>query len=304
MPCTVLIIDDSDSVRTSLKRVVEGMKGVEQVLLADNGLQGYRYLRENSVDLVLCDLNMPGIDGFKFLNLKNSNVEFNDIPVIMLTAQGDVNSKVRGLEVGASDYLVKPCDDAELVARVNVHLKVKQLQDQLRIKNNELEKLSRTDPLTAIANRRHFVETLTYEYHRAVRYRRPLSFIMIDIDYFKKVNDDYGHLAGDHTLVAVANALKCDLRKQDLLARYGGEEFALLLPETMNQEAITVAERCRRNVEANSIVFNEMRFTVTVSLGLSSVPNDETNDVDMIIKRADDALYEAKRSGRNRLVAI
>jgi two-component system, cell cycle response regulator len=302
MPFTVLIIDDSETIRSSLKRVVEGMKNVKQVILADNGLQGYKTLRENQVDLILCDLNMPGIDGFKFLNLKSSNQEFNDIPVIMLTAVSDTGSKVRGLEVGASDYLTKPCDETELIARVNVHLKIKQLQDQLRIKNNELEQLTRTDPLTSVANRRHFIETLTYEYHRSNRYSRPLSLIMLDIDFFKKVNDTYGHQAGDQTLVTVSDLFKRHLRMQDLVARYGGEEFALLLPETKSQDALAVANRCLKNVEECVIEYNELRFSVTVSMGLTSLPNDKISNVNELIKMADDALYEAKHSGRNRVV--
>jgi two-component system cell cycle response regulator len=299
---TVLIIDDSENVRVSLKRVVEGMAGIKKVLTANNGLQGYKLLRDNPVDLVLCDLNMPGIDGFKFLNLKSSSSEFDDIPVIMLTGQSDVNSKVRGLEVGASDYLVKPCDDAELVARVRVHLKVKLLQDQLRIKNAELEKLTRTDPLTGVSNRRYFLETLTNEYHRSLRYHRPLSFVMLDIDYFKKVNDTHGHQAGDQALIKVAKALIRELRMQDFVARYGGEEFAILLPETKDVDAVVAATRCRKSIEVTPIKHNDIRFSVTVSMGLSSLPNEKVDDVEALIKLADEALYEAKRTGRNRLV--
>ncbi|MBN1653873.1 MAG: diguanylate cyclase [Deltaproteobacteria bacterium] len=302
MPYKVLIIDDSENMRASLKKVVEGMKDVDEVLLADNGLQGYKVLRESSIDLVLCDLNMPGIDGFKFLNLKASNAEFSDIPVIMLTGQGDVSSKVRGLEVGASDYLIKPCDDAELIARVRVHLKLKELQDQLRMKNAELEELTRTDPLTGVANRRYFVETLSGEYHRSQRYQRPLSFIMLDIDHFKRVNDTYGHQAGDQTLIVVAKTLKRDLRMQDFIARYGGEEFALLLPETKSTDAAVAAERCRKNIEAALVVYKNFRFSITVSMGLASLPNDRVGDVEGLVKLADEALYTAKKTGRNRLV--
>lgn len=278
------------------------MPGIEKILIADNGLHGYKLLRENPIDLVLCDLNMPGIDGFKFLNLKGSSSEFDDIPVIMLTGQSDVNSKVRGLDVGASDYLVKPCDDAELVARVRVHLKVKHLQDQLRLSNAELERLTRTDPLTGVANRRYFLETLNNEYHRSLRYHRPLSFVMLDIDFFKKVNDTYGHQAGDRALVKVAKVLKRELRMQDFVARYGGEEFAILLPETKDIDAAVAATRCRKNIEVTPIVQNEIRFSVTVSMGLASLPNERVNDVESLIRLADEALYEAKRTGRNRMV--
>jgi len=299
---TVLIIDDSENVRVSLKKILESMTGIEKVLIADNGLQGYKLLRENPVDLILCDLNMPGIDGFKFLNLKGSNSEFDDVPVIMLTGQSDVSSKVRGLEVGASDYLVKPCDDAELVARVRVHLKVKHLQDQLRIKNAELEKLTRTDPLTGVANRRYLFETLTNEYHRSLRSHRPLRLVMLDIDFFKKVNDTQGHQAGDQALIKVASALKRELRMQDFIARYGGEEFAILLPETKEDDAVVAATRCRKSIEVTSIVHDSIRFSVTVSMGLSSLPNENVNDVEALVKLADEALYEAKRTGRNRLV--
>jgi diguanylate cyclase (GGDEF)-like protein len=274
---------------------------IGDILVAEDGLVGFKLLRGNSVDLVLCDLIMPDIDGFKFLRLKAGSTEFNDIPVILLTGKGDVESKVRALNAGASDYVTKPFSLAELIARVRVHLQIKQLQDALRKKNAQLERLTRTDPLTNIANRRHFMHSIEMEFARLERYKRPMSFIMLDVDHFKKVNDKHGHQAGDQVLVDVAGILAESVRITDVAARYGGEEFAILLPETDGSRAFIVAERCRKLIEKMETVFEENTIRVTASFGLVSLPDDRISTVHDIISVADENLYTSKREGRNRI---
>lgn len=302
MDTTVLIIDDSESVRNRVKRALEDKRVFDRFLLAGDGVEGFKLLLGNRVDLVLCDIVMPGIDGFRFLSLIQSKPEYADVPVIMLTGQEDVRAKVRGLELGASDYLTKPFHDEELVARVKVHLKIKALQDELRDKNVRLEELSNTDGLTKITNRRHFMEIFELEFMRAERYRAALTYVMIDLDHFKKINDQYGHLVGDRALVTCANVLREGLRAHDIVARYGGEEFALLLPETDLAGARVVAERYRKRIEDTVVSIGEHTIKLTASLGVACCPHDDVKSVDDLIRLADDALYEAKQAGRNCVV--
>ena len=300
---TLLIIDDSEAVRNRVKESLAASALFDKIVEAPDGLVGFKMLREHSIDLVLCDLIMRGVDGFKFLALKRSDPAFNDVPVILLTGQENVGSKVRALDSGASDYLVKPFDDAELVARVRVHLKVKQLQDALREKNRELEELSRRDPLTGSYNRRAFHEALSTEYVRCARYGRPFSFMMVDLDHFKRVNDTHGHQAGDLALITTANLLVSQLRTNDMVGRYGGEEFAVILPETAHQGAMLVAERCRLKIANTPLVYGDAVFSVTASMGLASLPDPRVCSTEDMIRLADQALYDAKRQGRNRLIA-
>jgi two-component system cell cycle response regulator len=299
---TVLIIDDSETVRQRVQQVLLGSHVATTVLFAKDGLEGFKMLLNNRIDLVLCDVVMPGIDGFKFLSLKKARTELLEVPVIMLAGTaGDVHAKVRGLESGASDYLTKPFDDEELVARCKVHLKIKALQDELREKNQRLEELSNTDGLTRVVNRRHLMELLDLEFTRARRYNSTLSFIMVDIDHFKNINDHYGHQVGDQALMAVALVLRQDLRRNDVVGRYGGEEFSLLLPETSADGARVVAERYRKRIEENRLSAEGDTVSLTASFGVAEVATD-MKDIDALVRRADAAMYQAKHQGRNRVV--
>jgi two-component system cell cycle response regulator len=299
---TVLIIDDSETVRQRVQQALAESGVASNVLFAKDGLEGFKLLLNNSIDLILCDVVMPGIDGFKFLSLKRARTEFNEVPVIMLAGTaGDVRAKVRGLEAGASDYLTKPFDDEELVARVKVHLKIKALQDELREKNQKLEDLSNTDGLTRVTNRRHFMELLELEFIRARRYGSTMSYVMIDIDHFKSINDKHGHQVGDQALVGVASVLQDDLRRNDLVGRYGGEEFSLLLPETGVEGARVVAERYRKRIEDKVFQLTDGTLKLTASLGVAEL-NDNMKDTDALVRCADRALYKAKHDGRNRVV--
>mgnify|MGYP006271623871 FL=1 len=303
MAGAVLIIDDSEVVRSHVQRALSEARVAENFIAASDGLQGFKLLLENHVDLVLCDVVMPGMDGFKFLGLKHSKPQFQEVPVIMLTGHEDVRAKVRCLEAGASDYLTKPFHDEELVARVRVHLKMKTLQDELREKNRRLEELSRTDALTKLFNRRHFMELLRAEYSRAKRYGNSLSYVMVDVDRFKDLNDTYGHVYGDQVLKAVGEVLRDGLRQHDMAGRYGGEEFALMLPQTSVQGATAVAERCREVIEARPVTLDEQTLYVTASFGVASIPDPRVDTLDDLIRLADEGLYAAKEGGRNRVVA-
>lgn len=299
---TLLIIDDSEAVRSGVKQALAPSAMFDTVLEAADGLAGFKVLREHDVDLVLCDVVMRGVDGIKFLALKRGDRAHDDIPVILLTGQEGVGNKVRALESGASDYVVKPFADEELVARVRIHLKIKQLQDALREKNAELEAVSRRDPLTGVANRRAFDERLAAEHARCTRYGRPFSFAMVDLDHFKRVNDTHGHQAGDLTLVTVANILVAQLRTSDLVGRYGGEEFVLMLPETPPDAALLVADRCRATIQQTPLEYQGKAFNVTASIGVMNAPDPRASSPTEMVRLADEALYTAKHQGRNRVV--
>lgn len=303
MTTTALIIDDSEAVRKRIAQTLAERRVFDHFLFAGDGLDGYRQLRRHEVDLVLCDLDMPGLDGFKFLRMVHSDPTHHEVPVILLTGYEDIESKVKGLSAGASDYLTKPFDDLELIARVNVHLNLKRLRDELREKNRELETLARCDGLTGVANRRHLMESLESEFARCCRYARPFSLMMLDLDHFKHINDGYGHHVGDDVLVRVSQVLAQSLRENDLLGRYGGEEFAVMLPETDLPSALVVAERCREAVAEVRIPLPEGELTVTTSVGLASLPDARFGGLADLVRAADGALYEAKRAGRNRLSA-
>jgi two-component system cell cycle response regulator len=302
MPRTVLIIDDSEVVRAKLEETLRAQRIFDQFLHAGNGIDGFKLLLGQPVDLILCDLIMPGIDGFKFLSLKHSRPEFKEVPVIMLTGEEDVKAKVRGFDAGASDYLTKPFHAEELAARVKVHLKIKSLQDELREKHARLETLTRTDELTGLNNRRFFMENLRHEYARSLRYQTPMAFAMVDIDHFKRVNDTHGHLAGDRALVAVAATLVAALRTQDIVGRYGGEEFAVILPQTGVPGAELGLERCRRLIAEAPVALDNAVLQVTVSIGVVHYPRADVTRLEDLIGRADEALYKAKDAGRNRVV--
>jgi len=298
---TVLIIDDDPKVQNEVRQILNQANLFDQYYEATDGIEGFKILLNKEVDMVLCDVMMPGIDGFKFLSMKKARPEFNDIPVIMLTGAEDIKLKVKALDQGASDYILKPFDPGELIARVKVHHKIKTLQEELKATNRRLEELSNTDGLTKLYNRRYFMELLELEFQRASRYQARFAFLMIDLDHFKNVNDNYGHLMGDRVLYEIAQILQESLRINDVVGRYGGEEFTLFMPETDLKGALVVAERYRKRIEDFVLVEKSHRLKVTISMGVAFYPHPGLNSVDDLIRLSDNALYKAKRNGRNRV---
>ena len=301
MKRTLLIIDDSKAIRTQVQQIFADGKMFPKILQAADGIEAFKLLVNTSVDIILCDIEMPGIDGLKFLAMLQSREDLKEIPVIMLTSHGDLNTKVRGLESGACDYITKPFEPAEMVARVHVQMQIKTLQDELRRSNQLLLQLAQTDPLTRLYNRRHLYEKLEIELNRCFRGRNPIALIMTDIDHFKQVNDKFGHQVGDEVLTKVADLLQEQLRTYDLAARYGGEEFCLVLPETDLEAACEVAERIRQQAEAMTFPAPMENHRLTMSFGVSAYDGTEEGSIDEMIRVADDALYEAKHSGRNQV---
>ncbi|HYP99823.1 MAG TPA: diguanylate cyclase [Polyangiaceae bacterium] len=303
MGALVLVVDDSAGIRGQIRSVLQQVEGFDEFIEAGDGLQAFKLMVDRHPDLVVCDLIMPVFDGMKFLALRATRPELAGIPVIMLTAEGDANRKAEVLDQGASDYVTKPFDDRELLARVKVHYRLKVLQDQLREANKRLEALADTDGLTGLYNRRYFDALLGRELQRTERYKTPLGLVLIDIDHFKRVNDTFGHTMGDEVLRNVSRIVTSSVRVTDSVARYGGEEIAIVFTQTTAEGVAEVTERLRQRVaefaheHLGSTLKCTASFGISVCDGRSVMPKARE-----LIDRADRALYRAKRAGRNCVV--
>ncbi|MDI6796227.1 MAG: diguanylate cyclase [Desulfatibacillaceae bacterium] len=298
----ILVIDDSRLVAHVAKTIL--VKQGHEVLLAQDGAAGLAVLDEIRPDLILLDLIMPGMDGYAVCEKVKNTFETKDIPVIMLTSKAESADKVRGLELGASDYVTKPFDEGELVARVNTHLRLKELYESLQEKNRQLQELANRDGLTGLFNHRYFQEALSKDFQRAMRYHESLSCVLLDIDFFKKFNDTYGHQTGDVVLKTLGGIIEDSLRDTDLAARYGGEEFALVLYHTPAPAAYMVADRLRQSVENHEFVHDDLVLKVTISVGVATFPHPDIPDHKTLVECADKALYRAKEAGRNQVIAF
>jgi diguanylate cyclase (GGDEF)-like protein len=288
----ILVVDDVPA-NVEILSFHLGDEGYD-VVEAQSGEQALALLNsdtEPDIDLVLLDVMMPVMSGLDVLAQIKRNSETEHIPVILVTANAEDQNVAEGLDMGAFDYIIKPYSLMVLLARVRAALREKERQDLL-------EKWATTDPLTELLNRRHFFELADRELERCRRQNSELSFILLDIDLFKQVNDQYGHLMGDNVLITLANEVKKQLRKVDFCCRYGGEEFVICLPDTPKEGSFDVAERIRNQVERTQFsTQDEDAFTVSISLGIATREQEE--NVEAILKRADDALYQAKEAGRN-----
>jgi len=303
MGALTLIVDDSPSIRAQIRAVLERVDDFDEFIEAGDGLQAFKMMVDRRPDLVVCDLIMPVFDGLKFLALRATRPELANIPVIMLTADGDANRKVEVFDQGASDYVTKPFNDRELLARVRVHYRLKVLQDELRDANKRLESLADTDGLTGLYNRRYFDGLLSRELQRTARYKTPLGLALLDIDHFKSVNDTFGHPTGDAVLRNVSNLVISSVRVTDCAARYGGEEIAIVFTQTTAQGVTEVTERLRQRLESFRHQFEGQEVQCTASFGVAVCDGRaETPSAQELIGRADRALYRAKHTGRNRMI--
>jgi diguanylate cyclase (GGDEF)-like protein len=296
---TLLLIEDSAGQRAEIRAALESSAAFDRILEAEDGLHGLRLLLSEAVDVVLCDLELPGLDGEKLLRMRTAARGECEVPFIFLSSVTDHDRRARLLRGGASDSITKPFHAADLVARVELHLKLVRLQRELIQKNRLLEQLSTTDPLTGLRNRRYLTEMLAVECLRAQRHRTPLSVVMADIDHFKAVNDRHGHAAGDAVLEGVAGVLKRSMRGSDHGGRYGGEEFLLVLAKAELDGARIFAERQRQEVEETGFANDAGPIHVTLSLGVAALRASHETTGDLVAE-ADEALYRAKEAGRNR----
>ena len=304
MPTSIMIIDDSAKQRELIVQTLNKLDICDQYREANDGLEGFKSLLIAPVDLIISDLEMPHMDGFKFISMMKTRPELQDIPIIILTSSEDSDSKIKGLGLGANDYVTKPFDPGELVARVKVQLQIKNLQDELKRSNELLKELSNTDFQTSLFNKRYLMKTLSGELNRSERSSQSFSLIFLDIDFFKEVNDKYGHQNGDVVLTAIAKTIQFGVRNYATVARYGGEEFAIVLPGIPLAGALVVAERMRETIQATTFAPPMGELKITGSFGIATYPSENVNDIDSLLMQADDALYRAKQKGRNRVEAM
>lgn len=293
----VLVAEDSLVVRAVLRRQLEE-HGYE-VVEADDGAEALRLARERLPHVILLDVEMPRLDGHQVLAELKNDPRLSDTPVVFLTGRTKTEDVVEALRLGAHDYLRKPFDHAELIARVTAAARVKALHDELQRRAEELDRMSRLDALTGLHNRRHLDEHLRATVSAAKRRKQWLAVLMIDVDHFKSVNDSLGHAAGDEVLCEVARRLTRALRAEDVAGRWGGEEFLVLLPQTDAEGAVVVGERVRALVDKGPVRLADGEVPVTVSVGVAGGLGPDGDD---LVQRADTALYEAKAAGRNRVV--
>jgi len=293
---TVLIIDDEKANIIALTHI---LSSDYKIYAAKSGRDGIELASNYMPDVILLDIRMPGMDGYETLSCLKYSEKTQKIPVIFITGLSNRGDEEKGLSFGAADYITKPFSTHVVKMRVENQIK---MINQLRM----IEKLSMTDQLTGIPNRRSFDIRLRSEWKRTLREKMPISIMMLDIDFFKKYNDDYGHQQGDIALQSFARALYNELKRPgDFSARWGGEEFAALLTNTDSAGALDVAEQIRKSIEEMDIYHDSglkpSAAKLTVSIGVNTSEHSNRTSIDDFISKADEALYRAKNQGRNRV---
>lgn len=292
----ILIVDD---ITNNLKLVGKILDDVGyNTTFATSGFQALNRLKYNKIDLILLDLMMPEMDGLEVCQVIKNDPELQEIPIIFLTASYEEEKLIQAFELGAVDYITKPFIKNELLARVKTHLTLKQTTDNLKKVLLKLQQLSQLDPLTQILNRRSFFEYIENQFNRAILDQSLFSLLILDLDHFKQINDNYGHLTGDKILINFTLAIQNYLRSSDYFGRYGGEEFVILLPETDQADALKIAQEICDLIAHLSIPTEKGNLHITVSIGVAVFRPQDTR-IEDIFDRADQCLYQAKALGRN-----
>lgn len=297
----VLLVDGRGS---SQERIIRALKPIAEVTAMSDPQAALFEAAENSFDLVIVNSNFDDYDPLRLCSQLRSLERTRYIPLLIIAEQGHDEMVVRALDLGVTDYLMRPVDPNELVARSLTQIRRKHCNDRLRASVKQTIELAVTDGLTGLHNRRYLDNHLKLLIDRALARGRPLSICITDIDRFKSVNDTYGHDAGDEVLRDFAHRVRSTVRGADLACRFGGEEFVVVMPDTPADAAAAIAERLRSIVEDRSFVLpnSDTRLSITASLGIATL-NPEGDTAEALLKRADTALYQAKNNGRNRVVA-
>ena len=307
----ILIAEDNLADRLIIRRYLLSMG--HEIILAEDGEQAVQLFKEEDPDLILVDVRMPGMDGFATVKQIRS-IELEWRPILFLSGNTEIEAFVSGIKAGGDDYLYKPIDKEVLEAKLMAMERIVAMRKELITVTAELawetekaQQIANQDGLTGLANRRYLNQVLAQEVKRAAREKQPLTIIMVDIDYFKRYNDQFGHLAGDDVLRKVAKIFQGSVnRAGDLVARYGGEEFCIILPNTSLAGGKEIAEDLRKStLEAEIPHADGLSFPwLTISLGVSSQIPEPGTSAEAIIKNADMALYDAKANGRNRVSVV
>ncbi|MBI5583563.1 MAG: diguanylate cyclase, partial [Deltaproteobacteria bacterium] len=296
----ILLVEDDEKDAFLLRSHLEG--GAYRIEWERDGAAALERIHREKIDLLLLDVLLPGPDGFEICRRLKELSPFRDIQVVLITCLQDLESKIQGVELGADDYLMKPVNGRELIARINMLLKKKAYLDQLNRRCEQAMTSAINDGLTGLFNQAYFKRYLELELKRAHRQQYPLGLILIDIDDFKKFNDSRGHLAGDSLLRELAQVIRKSIRDIDLAARYGGDEFVLVLPYSDQTGALQIARRIQEAMAAHTFLAEGVAVPErkTISLGLAFYPGDAST-MEELIRCADQALYRAKAEGKNRL---
>ena len=293
----VLVADDSATVRALVRLELEAAGYA--VVEAEDGQQALEAARAGGLRAVLLDVEMPVLDGHATIAELKRDSRTAEVPVVFPTSRGTSEDVVEALRLGAHDYLRKPPEPAELLARVAAAIRVSGLREELRRRTEDLDRMSRTDHLTGLYNRRHLDESLQADVASSRRHAFPISVLLVDVDHFKSVNDVHGHEAGDAVLQAVAGALRTAVRTDDLVGRWGGEEFLVLARHTDAAGAQVLGDRLRAAVSALSVPVAAGSVSMTISVGGATAVGPAAG-ADAVLRVADAQLYEAKAAGRDR----
>jgi len=301
LPAVIVVADDDrvsrDALATTLKNA--GFK----VVIAGDGQEAVELVGRGGVDLVMLDILMPRLGGIESCRIIKGMTNESFVPVMLVTVKTDTASRVEGLKIGADDYITKPFEEREMIARVEAMLRIKRLNDHLVSVRKKLERLSVYDELTGLYNYRHLHTRLQEEFKRAERYHGPLACVVVDVDNLRGHNERGGQALGDAILRGVADSLRRCVREVDVVARYGGEEFLVILPSTPIAGAMAVAERIFREIRGR--VFGDTSANAstraTVSLGVATYPSQDINTKEALLRAADTAITNAKREGGNRI---
>ncbi|MBL7156739.1 MAG: diguanylate cyclase [Candidatus Omnitrophica bacterium] len=285
----ILVCDDDSSILEVLKTILLS-EGYE-VVAAKNGMEAIEIFKKESPNLIILDVSMPGMTGFEVLDKIRTYFGERYIPVIFLTASIKIDDKLRALHGGAVDYLVKPVSPDELTARIKNFLELKEKHDKLKDE-------ATFDWMTGTFNKGYFLKKAEEELEKSLRNNIPLTFILMDIDNFKEINDTLGHLAGDKVIREFAERLKRQTRKIDLIGRFGGDEFMVMLSHKRKEEALVAAERLQKAMK-KPIIFEKNKINTSISMGVIEVKDIKKVEMNYLLKRADEALYEAKSKGGN-----
>lgn len=320
----ILVVDDYEDNLYIASLVLA--RDNHDIITASSAEEAITKANAENPDVILLDIQMPGTNGFEACKSLKSAPQTSNIPIVFLTARfKDSESLTKGLQLGAEDYIIKPFSTPELRARVKVMVRLKsqmeqlatsnkkleQLNGELQKKNDELvethkalEELATTDGLTGLRNRRYFTERLEEEFMRTQRDSQNISLVMLDIDFFKKVNDQHGHQCGDSVLVQFSQILKVNLRQHDIVARYGGEEFIIAIIGQDSNASVATAERIRLDVEKSTFTHEDIQLNLTCSAGVGTYPDvcKDNPDLDALVQEVDAALYAAKHGGRNQVI--